>query len=107
MRLLTGDAPAGEAAVDNGRPRPARRRDHNGSIALHGRTYEVRHTRRWRSTLSLDGRTVAVARKGRYGRPVLERSQPADPTDELALALFWFAVAPGRPGKLWMTFESV
>ncbi|MFI7006497.1 hypothetical protein [Streptomyces sp. NPDC050145] len=107
VQLLVGENPAGEAVVDNGLPRAARRRDHNGSIGLHGRTYDVRHTRRWRSTLSLEGRTVAVGRKGWFGRSVLERSQPLDQADELALALFWFAVAPGRPGKIWMTFESL
>ncbi|MFE1949693.1 hypothetical protein ACFW9D_04420 [Streptomyces sp. NPDC059524] len=107
VQIFDGADPVGEAAVDNGRPRPARRRDHDGAIALHGRRYDVRHTRRWRSTMSLDGRIVAVGRKGWFGRSVFERSQPIDSIDELALALFWFAVAPGRPGMIWMTFESV
>ncbi|MFI7005539.1 hypothetical protein [Streptomyces sp. NPDC050145] len=67
----------------------------------------MRHTRSWRSTLSLDGRIIAVGRKGWFGRSVLERSQTFDPTDELALALLWFAVTPGRPGRIWMTFGAV
>jgi len=107
VQLFDGATPAGEAAVDNGRPRPVRRRDHDGSVELHGRRYEVRHARRWRSTLSLAGRVVAVGRKGWFGRFALERSQPIDAIDELALALFWFGVTPGRPGMIWMTFDSV
>ncbi|MFF2654233.1 hypothetical protein [Streptomyces sp. NPDC058045] len=107
VQLLDGAGPAGEAVVDNGRPKPSRRRDHDGSIGLHGRSYEVRHTRRWRSTLSLDGRMVAVGRKGSFGRSVLERSQPSDAIDELALALFWFGVSPGRPGSLSSAVSQV
>ncbi|MBE1577707.1 hypothetical protein ACFORH_10985 [Amycolatopsis roodepoortensis] len=106
VQLFDGAGLAGEASIDNGRPQPSRRRDHNGSIGLQGREYEVKHTRRWRSTLSLDGRVVALARKGRFGKLVLEGSAPVDQIDELALALFWFAVTPGRPGMIWMTFES-
>jgi len=107
VRLLDGSAPAGEADIDNGRPRPARRRDHDGWIEVHGRRYGTRHARRWRSTLLLDDRVVAVGRKGWFGRSALERSRPLDAIDELALALFWFAVTPGRPGKIWMIVESV
>ncbi|MEU3657404.1 hypothetical protein AB0E67_32440 [Streptomyces sp. NPDC032161] len=106
VQLLEGATPAGDAVVDNGRPRPVRRRDHNGWIGLHGRRYDVRHARRWRSTLLLDGRVLAVGRKGRFGRSVLERAQPLDAVDELAMALFWFGVTPGRPGMIWMTFDS-
>ncbi|MFE7478529.1 hypothetical protein ACFU98_47480, partial [Streptomyces sp. NPDC057575] len=107
VQLLEGAMPAGETVIDNGRPRPVRRRDHNGHIDLHDRRYKLRHARRWRSTLQLDGRIVAVGRKGRFGRSMLERAQPLDAVDELALALFWFGVSPGRPGMIWMTFESV
>lgn len=107
VALLGGATPVGEAVVDNGRSRPVRRRDHDGSIELHGRRYDVRHARRWRSTLLLDGRVVAIGRKGWFGRSALERAQPLDAVDELALALFLFAVTPGRPGMFWMTFDSV
>lgn len=107
VQLFEGAKPSGEAVVANGRPRPARRRDHNGHLELHGRRYEVQHARRWRSTLSLDGRIVAVGRKGRFGRSALERAEPVDSVDELALAIFWFGVSPGRPGTIWMAFDSV
>ncbi|MFF2652140.1 hypothetical protein [Streptomyces sp. NPDC058045] len=88
VTLHEGASPAGEATLDNGRPRPVRRRDHNGSLTLHGRT-------------------LAAGHRGSFGRHTLDRAQPLDPTDELALALFWFAITPGRPGMIWMTFESV
>ena len=105
--LWSGSDPDGEAVVENGDPRPLRRRDHNGSIDLRGRRYELQHARRWRSTLLLDGRVVAVGRRGWFGRVFLERAAVADAVDELALALFWFAVSPGRPGLIWMTFDTV
>jgi len=108
-RVPLGNGPAaeGEAVIMNGQPRPVRRRDHNGSIELHGRRYDVQHGARWRSTLLRDGRVVAVGRRGWFGRVFLERSAVEDAVDELALALFWFAVSPGRPGLIWMTFHTV
>lgn len=107
VMLFAGATPAGEALIDNGRPRASRRSDHDGFIEMHGRRYDVQHSPRWRSTLRLGDRVVAVGRKGWFGRSFLVGSHVTDSLDELALALFWFAVTPGRPGAIWMTFESL
>ncbi|MGZ0152917.1 hypothetical protein ACXJJ3_38070 [Kribbella sp. WER1] len=101
------DAPSEEAVITFGAAVRRRRRDHNGTLQLAGRSYEVRHHRRGRTDLYRAGIRIASAKAGVFGRLHLKSAAPADDLDQLALALLWFAIGPGRPGAISMITEFI
>ncbi|MFD7159597.1 hypothetical protein ACFV9C_33710 [Kribbella sp. NPDC059898] len=96
------DAPSEEALITFGSPTRTRRRDHNGTLQLAGRTYQVLHFRGRRTELQRAGTLIASTRSGILGRLHLRSATPADDLDQLAVALVWFAIGPGRPGAIAM-----
>lgn len=101
------DAPSEEALITFGAPTRKRRRDHNGTLHLAGRTYQVLHFRRMRTELHRAGTRIAVAKSGVFGRLHLKYAAPAGDLDQLAIALLWFAIGPGRPGAMAMLTEFI
>ncbi|WP_427892059.1 hypothetical protein ACQHIV_04830 [Kribbella sp. GL6] len=101
------DAPSEEALITFGNPTRKRRRDHNGTLQLAGRTYEVLHFRRMRTELRRAGTLIATAKSGLFGHLHLKSATPTDDLDQLAIALLWFAIGPGRPGAIAMLTDFI
>jgi hypothetical protein len=83
-----------------------RRRDFDGRVELGGRRYEFVHLRRWRTEVRRDGVLVARMRRRMGPRYKLLSNHASDEVDQLAAALGWHAVRPGRPGAISMLMSS-